>query len=291
VISGKNARAILQADGVAPDFEFRAENPDAFIDYIHRRDGATEVYFVASRSNRTENVTGTFRVTGKAPELWNPVTGEHQFAAAYTEVDGRTAVPLTFAPYGSWFVVFREPAAAHPPTTPDNQPAFRSLGELTGDWAVKFAPEWGGPATAQFDRLISWTEHPEPGIKFYSGAATYVKSFDLPAATPVSQTKPLYLDLGMLRELAEVRVNGRSCGIVWAPPFRVDITPAVKPGKNELEIRVINFWPNRVIGDASLPADQRRTRTNIRKFTPDTPLSASGLFGPVQLLVPAGPGQ
>ncbi|OQB89018.1 MAG: F5/8 type C domain protein [Verrucomicrobia bacterium ADurb.Bin118] len=291
VISGKNARAILQADGVPPDFEFRAENPDAFIDYIHRRDGATEVYFVASRSNRTENVTGTFRVTGKAPELWNPVTGEHQFAAAYTEVDGRTAVPLTFAPYGSWFVVFREPAAAHPPTTPDNQPAFRSLGELTGDWAVKFAPEWGGPATAQFDRLISWTEHPEPGIKFYSGAATYVKSFDLPAATPVSQTKPLYLDLGMLRELAEVRVNGRSCGIVWAPPFRVDITTAVKPGKNELEIRVINFWPNRIIGDASLPADQRRTRTNIRKFTPDTPLSASGLFGPVQLLVQSGLGQ
>jgi hypothetical protein len=86
-------------------------------------------------------------------------------------------------------------------------------------------------------------------------------------------------------------VNGRSCGIVWAPPFRVDITTAVKPGKNELEIRVINFGPNRIIGDASLPADQRRTRTNIRKFTPDTPLSASGLFGPVQLLVQSGPVQ
>jgi hypothetical protein len=92
------------------------------------------------------------------------------------------------------------------------------------------------------------------------------------------------LDLGSLRELAEVKVNGKSCGITWAPPFRVDITGAVKPGANKLEIDVVNFWPNRIIGDAGLPPEQRRTKTNIRKLTANTPLMESGLFGPVQIL-------
>jgi hypothetical protein len=90
--------------------------------------------------------------------------------------------------------------------------------------------------------------------------------------------------LGNLRELAEVRLNGQSCGITWAPPFRVDISRAVKPGANRLEIDVVNFWPNRIIGDASLPPEQRRTQTNIRKLTAGTPLMESGLFGPVQIL-------
>ena len=87
-----------------------------------------------------------------------------------------------------------------------------------------------------------------------------------------------------MRELAEVKVNGQSCGIAWCPPFRVDITGAVKPGENKLEIEVVNFWPNRIIGDASLPPDQRLTQTNIRKLTANTPLMESGLFGPVQIL-------
>ena len=94
----------------------------------------------------------------------------------------------------------------------------------------------------------------------------------------------MFLDLGNVRELAEVRVNGKSCGITWSPPFRVDITAAVKPGANKLEVDVVNFWPNRIIGDAGLPKEQRRTRTNIRKLTARTPLITSGLLGPVWLL-------
>jgi hypothetical protein len=92
------------------------------------------------------------------------------------------------------------------------------------------------------------------------------------------------LDLGSVRELAEVRVNGQPCGIVWAPPFRVDISQWVKPGANNLEVDVVNFWPNRIIGDAALPTAERRTRTNIRKLTKDIPLMPSGLLGPVRLL-------
>jgi hypothetical protein len=94
----------------------------------------------------------------------------------------------------------------------------------------------------------------------------------------------MILDLGNLRELAEVRLNGKSCGITWTPPFRVDVTDAIKRGTNKLEVEVVNFWPNRIIGDAHLPPEQRRTKTNIRKLTRDTKLMESGLFGPVVLL-------
>lgn len=291
VLADRDARAVLRDHGVLPDFEYRAECPDARMDYIHRRDGATEIYFVANRSNRTEHVTATFRVSGRAPELWDAVSGSRRFATTYSETNGRTTVPLTFAPYGSWLVVFRQPAAAHPPTGRPNQPAFQTLTELTGGWTVKFDPVWGGPATIQFDRLLSWSRHSEPGVRFYSGTATYVKAFDLPAATGNATARPLFLDLGEVRELAEVRVNGQSCGITWAPPFRVDITSAARPGRNEVTIDVVNFWPNRLIGDAALPLEQRRTRTNIRKLTSATELMPSGLLGPVRVLThaPAGP--
>ncbi len=305
VFSGTTAREVLQGDNVAQDFASTGE-PDKPLDYLHRRAGETDIYFVANRTNLSTSASCSFRVNGKAPELWNPVTGAHRFAAAYAEGDERTFVPLEFAPCGSWFVVFREPASAHPATITGNVPAiansprFAQVAELTGPWTAHFpigmsASErkdremlLSSTRAIVFDPLASWTTRSEPGIKFYSGTATYVKSFDLPASVrhPASE---IWLDLGSVRELAEVRVNGQSCGIVWAPPFRVDITEAVKPGANALEVDVVNFWPNRLIGDASLPPEKRLTRTNIRKLTRDTPLIESGLLGPVRILAAERP--
>jgi hypothetical protein len=278
---------VLEADGVVPDFSFSGE-ADKPLDYLHRRVGDTEIYFVANRTNLATAAACAFRVGGKAPELWNPVTGERRFAAAYTGGKGQTLVPLEFAPCGSWFVVFREPAAAHPATITGNLPAtanspqFKPLADLTGPWTVRFDPKWGGPESAQFDALVSWPTRPEPSIKFFSGTATYAKAFDWKPEV-LSPKSEVWLDLGNVRELAEVRLNGQACGIVWAPPFRVNLTAALKPGANALEIDVVNFWPNRLIGDAALPADQRRTRTNVRQLTAKTPLVESGLLGPVQL--------
>lgn len=279
VFTGKTAREVLLAEGVAPDCEFTEVTGGDF-DYIHRTDHGAEIYFLANRTNGAAAATVAFRVTGKVPELWNPVTGERRFATAYQQQDGRTWVPLEFTPCGSWFVVFREPAAEHPALAKINALQFKPVQEINGSWTVRFDPKWGGPETVQFDSLVSWPTRPEPGIKFYSGTATYEKTFEL--AAPVKSK--LQLDLGNVRELAEVKVNGKSCGIVWCPPWRVDISHAVKTGENKLEIEVVNFWPNRIIGDASLPPDQRLTKTNIRKLTAKTPLEEAGLFGPVQLL-------
>jgi hypothetical protein len=283
VIWGKTARQTLLDSGLAPDFEAVSSEPGADLEYVHRRTAAAEIYFVASRSNRWETARCTFRVADKAPELWNPVTGERRFAAAYEINGGRVTLPLEFAPCGSWFVIFRESATQHPPVAAANSPTWVARAELTGPWTVRFDPRWGGPEGAVFNKLESWTARPEPGIRFYSGTATYAKTFDLPADLSATSGTPLWLDLGEVRELAEVRLNGQSLGVVWSPPFRVDIAKAVKATGNRLEIDVVNFWPNRIIGDQTLPPEKRLTRTNIKKFTADTPLMESGLIGPVTL--------
>ncbi|HTY88072.1 MAG TPA: glycosyl hydrolase, partial [Candidatus Acidoferrum sp.] len=274
VVWGKTARAVLLADGVQPDCEFLSTlDPQlsTSLDYIHRAADGADIYFVANRSNVAITATAAFRVKGKVPELWNAVTGDHQFAAAYEERDGRTFVPLDFTPCGSWFVIFREPASAHPATARNNAVPVAPVQKISGPWTVRFDPKWGGPASVQFEQLVSWTDRPEPGVKYYSGTATYEKTFELPNAEPRTVNSELWLDLGNVRELAEVTVNGQSCGITWAPPFRVDITRAVRPGANQLEIEVVNFWPNRLIGDQFLPEEQRLTRTNIKKFNRDSP--------------------
>ena len=287
VIADKTVREVLQSDGVPLDCEFLPTlnpQPSTDFDYIHRTLDGTEIYFVASRSTNAVSTDCAFRVSGKVPELWNPVNGEHKFAAAYKEKNGRTIVPLDFDPSGSWFVVFRETSAAHPATAKSNSENLSLLSEISGSWTVHFNPKWGGPEFAQFDPLVSWTTRPELGIKYYSGTAIYNKYFDFPQSATRNLPSKLWLDLGNVCELAEVTLNGQSCGILWTPPFRVDISGAVKPGANRLEIEIVNFWPNRIIGDARLPPDQHLTRTNIRNLKANTPLMESGLFGPVRLL-------
>ncbi len=275
------AREILAELGVPPDFTYTGASEEADIDYIHRRTAEADIYFVADRGKQPQRLRCAFRVLGKAPELWNPVTGERTFATAYRQTSTHTEVELEFPPCGSWFVVFRESADRHPPAANARPPRIVDVQPIEGPWQVTFDPNWGGPGTVVFDKLVDWTTRPEPGIRFYSGTAVYQATFHVDAET--LEGRRLWLDLGNVRELAEVKMNGGSCGIVWAPPFRVEITKALQPGDNRLTVEVVNFWPNRIIGDASRPPEERLTRTNVRKLTADTDLMPSGLFGPVRL--------
>jgi hypothetical protein len=183
--------------------------------------------------------------------------------------------------------------------------------EITGPWRVTFPPKLGAPSDVTLGRLISWTDHPDSGVKYFSGTATYAKRFAVPADA-TARGKRLYLDLGRVQVLGEVIVNGRNLGILWKLPFRVDITEAVRPGDNDLEIRVTNLWPNRLIGDEQLPAENqygavggrsggiaqmpewytrgqpkpaspRVTFTTWKHYGADSPLLESGLIGPVRL--------
>jgi hypothetical protein len=177
------------------------------------------------------------------------------------------------------------------------------VAEIGGPWQVSFDPKWGGPEQVVFDTLADWTQRPELGIKYYSGRATYRRTFEIPARALQNPGARIHLDLGTIRNVARIKINGRDMGVVWTAPWRAEITAAIRPGTNEAEIEVVNLWPNRLIGDAALPADQRLTVTNVRTYDTMTSgtygcqkcaarkqsgqpaeLLPSGLLGPVRLL-------
>ena len=252
------------------------------LDWIHRRDGQTELYFVANRSGKPLSLPVIFRVAGKAPELWDPVTGVMRSLPEFRATeDGRTEVPLELEAFGSAFVVFRGRSQESEVRSQNGRKNFlemKPLVELTGAWQVQFDPAWfygknsevgsqnsGAEKTkVVFEKLEDWTKRPEEAVRHYSGAAVYRKSFDCPLRTAHC---PLSLSLGEVKEMARVELNGRDLGVVWCPPWTVEIPAGLLKEKgNQLEIEVVNFWPNRLIGDGKLPMEQRRTKTNINAF-------------------------
>jgi hypothetical protein len=178
------------------------------------------------------------------------------------------------------FVVFRRAASAPARTLPLAPSTV--LAALSGPWSVAFPPNWGAPAQIRLDDLTSWTTSADPGVKYFSGTATYTKDIQVPPAW-LHPGAHVRLDLGKVKEIAEVSVNGKPLGILWKPPFQVDVTGALRPGANHLEIRITNLWPNRMIGDQQPSATKRYTFTDYKPYTKDSPLLESGLRGPVTL--------
>ena len=159
---------------------------------------------------------------------------------------------------------------------------------IEGPWKIRFPENWGAPAQAEFATLHSWTDDPEQGIKYFSGIATYGKRVQINSSL-LAENRRLYLDLGEVRDVARVRLNGKELGIFWKAPFRVEITAAAVPGDNRLEIDVANMWINRLTGDLKLPPELRFTRTNEtpreKDIGGDEPwhVEPAGLLGPVRL--------
>ncbi|MHC4109546.1 MAG: glycosyl hydrolase [Planctomycetota bacterium] len=282
IVWGKALRQVLAERGAEPDFEYTGENKDAFLDFIHRRTDRADIYMVVNRRARPERVDCSFRIEGKQPEFWNPVGGTTAAATVFQQERGRTVVPLELGSHGSMFVVFEKPTSQRVAgNMNDPFPKRSTVQQLGGPWQLQFDPEWGPDEPVTFNTLTSWTDHDDPLIKYFSGEATYKTTFDLAEGSP--KNARLWLDLGHPKNLAAVRLNDKNLGVVWTAPFRVDITDAVQPKGNRLEIDVVNLWPNRLIGDAGLPPEKRRTRTNVRNFKKDSPLLPSGLLGPVTL--------
>lgn len=302
IVPGKPLTEVFAQDRLPPDFEGEG------LQYVHRRVGGADIYFVSHQENRSLDATCTFRVTGQCPELWDPETGSIRELPAFAEKDGRVAVPLRFRPMQSWFVVFRNRSRRAPQdaVVANNFPSWHEQAALAGPWQVSFDPKWGGPAKpVTFDKLQDWTTSAEGGIRYYSGTAIYRTRFDVPGSRfPAPQ---LFLNLGAVEVMARVRLNGKDCGIAWKPPYLVDISAAVRAGENLLEISVVNLWVNRMIGDEQLPEDGnwkdfetllewpdwfksgsprpsgRYTFTSCRYYRKDSPLVPSGLLGPVTI--------
>ncbi len=521
IVLGKSLAEIFADQNLKPDFEFHSDDPATSLAYTHRIAGDADIYFVSSQRHQFDAADCTFRVSGKAPELWDAQSGTIRPAPVWREEGGRTIVHLEFDPAGSIFVVFRnsqpanhfveakfdEAKPAHPPKAPDLKimragygyfapasPAWSDLtekvktlvtggtlvipanndfagddpapdvpkrlrveyslngsdntrevaegesltlpqsatviqafyGELDktnrvvdltgkiasmvkqgrlsvladnnlaggdpaemvpkelrvdysldgvtkhitvsendmlvlppessigrapqfelrveaddsptvgmwdngsvdlttasgkmlrvdatdvpvpqpigGSWDLSFPPNWGAPPSVTLDKLISWTDHADDGVRYFSGTATYDKEIDIPAER-LASGRELWLDLGEVKDFAEVSLNGRDYGVLWKPPFRVNITDAAKPGMNKLVVKVTNLWPNRLIGDEQLPSDRewhgkqlaewpqwvldgkpsptgRFTFTTWHHYTKDSQLLESGLIGPVML--------
>ncbi|NLT76209.1 MAG: glycoside hydrolase, partial [Planctomycetes bacterium] len=221
------------------------------------------------------------------PQLWMPDTGEIHSCKFDRDNNGNTRVPLRLAPYGSVFVVFRDKAEDLPMA--ERYPVSGDGWQLTGPWEVRFPEGWGAPPSKTFDRLVSWTDVEDEGVKYFSGVASYHNTFDI-SADQLTPGKRIVLDLGEVRFVTEVYVNGQSQGTLWKPPFQIEITDAVRAGTNQLVVEVANTWSNRLVGDAQSPDGPKFCRTNIdRSLTwqvpwKDTPLLDSGLLGPVRLI-------
>jgi hypothetical protein len=329
VVWGKSLQSLFDDMGLAPDVEFETAAkqpvPPGTVEWTHRRGAGWDVYFVSNQSSAFLEIEAAFRVDGRVPEIWYADTGRCEEPACWSPQKGRTKVPLKLDPSGSLFIVFAKMAGAIDPIVAVEQgdPGAIALrqgrgveatlhkpGEwrlrhrtgrtvllrekdpltaipLAGPWRLRFAERLPAPLIENRRTLESWTAFEDPALKYYSGTVTYRTAFRLPR---LRGRHRYLLDLGDVRELAEVRVNGRLFGVLWKPPFVIDVTEAARPGANVLEIDVTNTWNNRLIGDTGKPDRERVSYVvpMLRKGQPwlpsgDDKLVPSGLLGPVLL--------
>jgi hypothetical protein len=281
---------ILAGMGLVEDF-----TSNGSLRYTHRKTIDQDIYFVSNKTNEFLKASCIFRTDKGRPELWDAVTGEIRALPECSKQNGQISIPLQFESYQSFFIVFKnEPIQI---VKEKNFPSPEKILTLNAAWTVSFDPKWGGPASVVFDTLTDWTKRPEQGIKYYSGIATYRQTFDIN-----KKGSHFFLDLGTVKNLARIKLNGKDLGVLWTAPWKLDITSALKEKDNHLEIEVANLWPNRLIGDEQLPDDGikndqwpewllnnqprtsgRFTFTTYKHYQKDSPLFPSGLIGPVTI--------
>ena len=268
VVETKELADLLKAAGISEDVNI----PVGF-KFLHRTLPDIEIYWVNKPAKDYQTTTLSFRVNGMKPMLWHPDNGLQE-EVSYTQHDGRTDVRLNLVPDDAVFVVFSgkaenefiSPAVVKKSETP-----------LDGKWTIYFQEKRGAPTSAEFTTLGSYTDSTDEGIKYFSGIASFTKSFE------VQQGEKTVLDLGRVADLAKVYVNGEYCGAAWKEPYLVDISKAVKLGSNSLEVKVANVWVNRLIGDEQ-PGATRIGWTDAQGFNGQEPLLPAGLLGPVKVI-------
>lgn len=279
IINGLDMKQAFALINCPPDCKLPEDNS---IHYGHRTTKDGEIYFLTNQTAETQIVTSEFRVKGLQPELWDATTGNIRPLPAYVQQANSTSVPMKLAPNESVFVVFRKSAKKAAATSLEaNYPTPVLLNDFATFWTVQFDNSQRGPVKPQlFKTLVDWTTSANDSIRYYSGTATYSNQFTL---NKVAKEHNVILSLGALTAMAKVYINGNYAGGVWTAPYEIDVTDFVKAGNNELKIEVVNNWMNRLIGDAKLPVEQRKTWSPINPYTAESPLQVSGLIGPVTL--------
>lgn len=280
VLCGMDLSTALNMLKIVPDY--KTNNVDSVL-FIHRTTPEAEIYYVSNQKNKPVNVISKFRISNKQPELWDPVDGTTRALPQYEHKKGITTVPLKLDQLQSAFIVFIKTAAEKPHASASNEPQEITLTTIEKPWEVSFDSKMRGPAQpVMFNELIDWTAHTNNQIRYYSGTAVYRNSVQLKKPSPGQH---VYLNLGEVKVIAKVKVNGIDVGGAWTAPWRVEISKALKPGLNSIEIRVANTWVNRLIGDSMLPAEERGTWTNDNPYQPKSMPEPSGLKGPVSISI------
>ncbi len=269
VISGTSIEDALKLCGIAPDMT----GGDAM--WSHFRDDDADWYFVAAPKGSAYKATADFRNNGY-PQIWSAVDGSVT-VPEYEKADGRTRVKLDLPAAGSCFVVFTD----KPTGQPTHRNATASI-DLDRPWTLSFPAGWGAPESINLDELKPWCDIDTLGAeaRAFAGTATYTTTFDIKDLRPGTSYT---LDLGRVADIADITVNGQSAGILWCEPYTTDISKYLREGTNELSIKVTGTWFNRLVYDAGLPADQRKT-WNLRSPSPQSDLQPTGLHSPVKIV-------
>ena len=280
VYAGQDAAAAIKQLNISPDFDPGTSKPDSPVLFVHRQLADADIYFVDNRSTQSAEINASFRVSGKEPELWYAETGTTR-PAAYTIASGHASVPLHLEPWGTVFVVFRKSTTEIAHTLPKT--AEKQLMTVDGSWNVAFEAGRGAPPNTVMPSLASWSESQNQGIKYFSGSGTYTKMIE---ASPdwFKTGATVWIDLGDVKNIADLTVNGKPVRTLWHAPFRADVTGILKPGRNEVQIKVTNLWVNRLIGDQQPDATTKYTFADVKPYKADSPLLPSGLLGPVTIV-------
>ncbi|QGP81183.1 glycosyl hydrolase [Sphingobium sp. CAP-1] len=261
---------------IGPDWRWEGEGSLAL---LHRANSESDIYFISNRSGKAVDGMIDLRVSGRRPELWRADDGRVESVSYDMDAD-RTRIPLHLARDEALFVVLRQPTADR--SARIVPPQSETLAQLGGDWRMTFDARPGAPAGERSGPLGDWSRSDDPATRYYSGVASYSRGVTLPKGWKPGRGR-LLIDLGTVADVAEVRINGQRAGVAWKAPYRLDITPFVKPGRNALTVRVANLWVNRLIGDAQ-PGATPVTLTTGPTYAADAPLRPSGLIGPVVLI-------
>jgi hypothetical protein len=279
VYAGQNLADVFNALNLKPDFDYPKQQNDSDMEFVHRKLTNGDLYFVDNRSDHAAVIDATFRIAGKQPELWRAETAKTE-PASFNIADGRTTVPLRLEPWGTIFVVFVTPTSETSHTLPPVTET--TVTTIDGPWKVALQSGRGAPESITLDQLSDWSQNNDPGVKYFSGIGTYTKTVQ---ASPdwFKKGSRLWIDLGDVKNLAVVTVNGKELGQTWHTPYRVDATSALKAGANQITVKVVNAWVNRMIGDEQ-PGATKITFADVKPYKANSPLLPSGLLGPVTVI-------
>lgn len=276
ICDGLDFETLFAQLGYVPDCKV----PDGMNVYQgHQKDGDTDIYILSNQDNRALTMDVAFRVTGKQPELWDPVTGVIRKLPAFRQEEKTTVVPMRLDKNECVFVVFREKGEPSATTLEANYPAPLRTQEATGEWNVTFESAFKTPSPVRMATLDNLSDNANDSIRYFSGTATYTTSVNLDRA---GRGEHMFMAFDNVGTMAKVYINGKYAGGVWTAPYRLDVTDFVKNGNNDVKVEVVNTWVNRIVGDMNLPESERETYLFVNHLNAKTPLPPSGIIGKVK---------